>query len=147
MRRRTLCICVFIALVVINIFTFSCTATDENEYFKNITLSKDVVNMMPQGATDVFSAETSIIYCTFDLTEKIKDNSDISITWIYVHEENGVSTEYLMEHWTEKAADHTRMSMFIYQPVKGWPLGNWRADLYVDDLRAASIPFKVKLDL
>ncbi len=131
-------------------FLFASACTDKaskNEYLQNITFSTSVNNMIPQGVADEFSADVSMIYCTFDITENVDPDSEVSIIWIYVYEENGVNTEYMVENWTEKVGDHEHMSMYIYQPVRGWPLGDWRADLYIDRKPVTSASFTIKQKL
>jgi len=144
MMRRISSLFILFLLVVVLLGT-ACNGKDDNEYIQNITFSTELNNMIPEGVTDEFNADVSIIYCTFDLTEKVEETSEITILWIYIYQENGNRTEYLVENWTEKAAGNDRMSMFIYQPVKGWPLGDWRADLYIDGQAITSAPFKVKM--
>lgn len=146
LNKKILLIAILMVFVVL-ITAVGCKVEEKNEYLQNITLSTSVINMTPDGITDEFSSNVSKIYCTFDITDKVDTTSGISILWIYIYEKDGDRTEYLIQNWTEDVNDHKRMSMYILQPFDGWYPGNWRADLYVDNERVASIPFRIKQDL
>ena len=145
MRYRILnLIVLFIMAGALSLMVGCSDGKNENPYLHNITLSTSVEDMQPVGVANKFKADVSKIYCTFDITDNVGD-SDITIVWIYVYEDNGNRTEFLIENWTENASGHDKMSMYIYQPIQGWPLGEWRAELFVDDVRAALVPFTIEL--
>ena len=101
-------------------------------------------NMQPLDTTDVFTPDTPEIFCTFKLSNAPPD-TEIKAKWVYIEGELEDVSNYLVDDKWSTTTDCTRyISVSIIRPYDGWPKGDYKVILYVDDKEELSVPFYVR---
>ncbi len=144
MTRRCLLAFVAVALILVTMQFVGCkkAVSYTTSSLSEVTLTTAVdKKLKPTNATNVFSTNPPRIYCTFKLT-MTSPSVAVKAEWIYVNKADG--TEYLINYWMEITKGPQYMAMFVDRPPKGWPKGDYKVVLYVDDEEELSVPFRIK---
>jgi hypothetical protein len=133
-----------IALLSLPLIGCSENSIYTSESLGNVALSSEVdEQLQPVNSQTVFDKDTQIIYCSFT-PSKAPIGANIMAQWIYVQGEiNGVNN-YVIDQWTEPKKNQGRMAMLIRRPTNGWPKGDYRVVLFVNDREELRIPFSIK---
>ena len=100
-------------------------------------------NMQPLDTTDVFTPDTPEIFCSFKLSNAPPD-TEIKAEWVYIEGELEDVSNYLMDEWSTTTDGTGYISVSIIGPYAGWPKGDYKVILYVDDEEKLSVPFYVR---
>jgi hypothetical protein len=102
----------------------------------NVALSSQVdESLLPIKPATSFLDDVQKIYCSFT-PSNVPIGDAITAQWIY---ENGIIDQY-----TQGKLKEGRMAMFLLRPTQGWPHGNYRVVLYVNQREELRIPFSIK---
>lgn len=103
----------------------------------------------PGDAKDSFTHTTPMIYLICD-SDEIKKGQQVKAAWIAVDTKNLAPANYKI---AEKNFDVNQdipdgktytMDFSLSKPTNGWPVGDYRVDLYVGDSLSQSLKFNVK---
>ena len=100
-------------------------------------------NMQPLDATDVFTTATPKIFCTFKLSNAPPD-TEIKAEWVYIEGELQDVSNYSLDEWSTTTDGTRYISVSMTRPYDGWPKGDYKVILYVDDEQKLSVPFYVR---
>ena len=115
-----------------------------SESLDNIALSPKVdKQLQPIDSNTILDTDTQIIYCSFTPSRAPID-ANIMAQWLYVQGEGNGANNYVIDQWTETKKNQGRMAMFIRRPTNGWPKGDYRIVLFVNDREEIRIPFSIK---
>jgi hypothetical protein len=138
---------IIILLLVLSAVVVGCSSKPivyTSPSLKEIVLSPEVDKQLkPVNATSIFGTDTKQIFCSFEPLES-SINSKVTARWMYVSGEAPGLTNYIIQDWSELVKQKGPMAMFMNRPTNGWPKGNYRVVLFVNDLQEISIPFKVR---
>ena len=96
----------------------------------------------PLNPTDTFGLNTPEIFCSVKLSNAPED-TEVASEWVYVKGEAEGVTDYVIDT-RALTADGTVYMWFSYpRPDGGWPVGEYRLNLYIDGKEAVSLPFTV----
>ena len=112
-----------------------------SDNLREVTMASRVENALPLDNTNIFTTDTLVIYCSFQLV-KTSPDTDVTAEWFYMDRES--DTEFFIDSWTETATGPIYLSMYILQPTQGWPIGDYKVILYVDGKKEVTVPFKVE---
>lgn len=104
-----------------------CTAVDEDA--------------RPLDSTDVFSADTTEIFCSVKLSNA-PSGTMVKATWTYIEGELDVTDMVLGEY--ELEGDGTRYLQFSLFNESVWPTGAYQVDLYLDGEPEETVTFTVE---
>lgn len=118
---------------------FSCTLTDTKS--ADGTLG---------DATDKFTPDTAMIYLSC-YSDAIKEGQKIKAVWIADDTNDVAPPNYVIDKKELEitpaiiSADKGATANFsLSKPTKGWPVGSYHVDLYVDETLDQSVKFTVK---
>ena len=132
---------VFSVLVLPNLaceFSFSTARLSEAV----MCASVDEVTKEPLEKTDVFSPNTSKVFCSVKLSNAPPDTS-VKSEWIYVKGELKDLSDYIIDEFTLTASGTTYMSFSLTKPVIGFPKGDYLLKLYLGEKEKITVPFKI----
>ncbi|MEO8401148.1 MAG: hypothetical protein ABI597_05035 [Gammaproteobacteria bacterium] len=146
LRKSSLASLVILANIVFNPTTyaadtkpkFDCTLTDE------LTADKK-----PGDAKDTFSKTTPLIYLICE-SDEVEKGQSIKAEWIAADTNNIAPANYKIDEKSldvKKELDDDQVftaNFSLSIPNKGWPVGSYRVDLYVDNKLSQSVKFTVK---
>ena len=96
----------------------------------------------PVNATNSFGVNTPEIFCSAKLSNA-PDDTEVLSEWVYVKGEVAGVTDYIIDT-LPLTADGTQYLQFsMPRPDGGWPIGEYKLNLYVDGKDAVSLPFTV----
>ena len=136
-------------IAVITLLSMPLISCSENSIYTseslgNVALSSEVdKELQPINSKTVFGKDTQIIYCSFT-PSKAPIDANIMAQWIYVQGEiNGVNN-YVIDQWTESKKNQGRVAMLMRRPPTGWPKGDYKVVLFVNNREEVQIPFSIK---
>ena len=91
-----------------------------------------------------FTASEAAIVASFK-GDKLAKGDKVRVDWI-VESAKGMATpnKVVYQNSQEAKGSNTYGSSSLNKPAGGWPLGKYRADIYVNNAKAASVRFSVK---
>jgi hypothetical protein len=95
----------------------------------------------------VFTPDTPIIYCTWR-AEDVTPGASIRSVWIAEDTYGAAPANYKIDEASVAATTSARSfdgtgSFKISRPTKGWPMGRYRLEMYIDHDLALVIPFTI----
>jgi hypothetical protein len=117
--------------------------------FKCILTDKLAADGAPESEVDTFTKTTSNIYYVCQ-SDNVVQSQQVKAVWIAVNTNNAAPANYKIDEKT-LAVDANASSDKIWtatnsvsSPTAGWPLGQYKVELYVDDKLATSKLFSIK---
>lgn len=109
----------------------------------------------PYVSKDVFTKETPMLFVLWR-SEKLKEGQHIKAVWIAENTHNVAPNNYTIDQKGMVLSAGMRGKIFsslpgnfwdgkftLSKPNKGWPLGQYHVDLYVDDILIKAIPYTI----
>ena len=95
--------------------------------------------------TTAFGASTASIYAT-NFGEKMKKGDKVKFVWILEDGGKTVNPNSKVSEYTAIANGYANGKEYSHldKPAAGWPLGKWRVDVYVNEVKTASVKFTIK---
>ena len=148
-RKRFLAITIALSTLVV-VLAFPLASCTGEVGFTTASLSKatmcksvDSESREPVEPTNVFTPETTEIFCSVSLSNAPSDTK-VSSEWIYVKGEFEDVSDYLIDE-ISITTDGTRYVSFSEpKPENGWPTGDYKVLLYLDGNEKTSVTFKVQ---
>ncbi len=96
-------------------------------------------------ATTSFSAGDPTIYATCQRAKPAKGDK-VRFVWIIEDGGKTINPNSKVSEYTSIGTDLSNAKEFSHldKPAAGWPLGKWRVDVYVNDVKATSTKFAIK---
>ena len=104
--------------------------------------SVDETTMEPIETTDVFTPDTTEIFCSVKLSNAPPD-TEIKAEWIYVAGEAEDLSNYLIDE-VSLTAEGGYIGFSLDSPDTGWPRGEYKVVLYLDGKESSTVPFTVE---
>ena len=120
----------------------ACEVTTASLSEATMCLSVDS-DMRPLNATDIFATDTPEIFCSVKLSSAPSD-TEVKAEWIYIQGELEGTQNYLIDDYTLTAEGTTYLGFSLTEPDAGWPTGEYKVILYVDEEEKLSVPFTVQ---
>lgn len=144
------------SLKIIALLFFSCLFTaawaEQEESIKiNCTLTDQVDGDKAVGEKASFTTTTPMIYLVCS-SDEVKKGDSVKAAWIAIDTKNVAPANYQI---AEKAlpvdkelakSESWKATYSISKPNKGWPVGQYKVDLYHGDELAGSFPFSIKAE-
>lgn len=107
--------------------------------FKNVVLTDDESTKAPKNS---FTPNTAKIFIFWDL-EKVPSGSKLKGTWI-CEKSKAIPPNYKIDEATVDVGTIDNSGNFsISKPTKGWPIGDYRVELWWDANKAQEVKFKI----
>ncbi len=133
-------LCVFFLVLMVS----SATAFAEVK-LGALTICKGVEGpeLNPVNATDEFRSDTSVIHAVAQIKDGIP-HTKITGKWICV---DAISIPNYEIHSIDLVLNKTgtvNAHFELTKPTKGWPIGNYKVDIYIDGKKAGSAAFSIR---
>lgn len=103
------------------------------------------IGTIPVGIKDKFIPKTLNIHAVAVL-KNLKKDTKIRGSWIAVNTIKPPNYQISFEETRVKKDGNAKVHFSIPRPAKGWPLGNYRFDLYINDNLFHTVPFSIVSD-
>ena len=103
------------------------------------------IGTTPVGIKNKFSPLTPNIHAVAVLKD-LKRGTKIKGSWIAVNTIKPPNYQINFEENLVKKDGNAKVHFSIPRPAKGWPLGNYRFDLYINDSLFHTVPFSIVPD-
>lgn len=115
------------------------TPTEPKPGFKNVVLTDDENTKSPKSS---FTPDTPKIFVFWDL-EKVPSGSKLKGVWICEKSE-GIAPDFKIDEATVDVGTIDNSGNFsISKPNKGWPIGDYRVELWWDTNKAEEVKFNI----
>ena len=111
----------------------------------NATMCKslDLETGEPIESSDTFTPETLWIFCSVKLSNAPTDTA-VSAEWLYLPQGADGETSLLIADWDTTTEGTRYIPLSVVRPESGWPTGDYKLVLYLNDKEALNVPFKVQ---
>lgn len=111
----------------------------------NATMCKsvDLETGEPIEPSDTFSTTTPLIFCSVKVSNATLDTK-ISAEWLYLRQGDSDETGLLIADWNTTTEGTHYIPLSVTSPENGWPTGDYKVVLYLDDNEKTSVTFKVQ---
>ena len=96
----------------------------------------------PLNVTNTFAPDTPVIYCSVKLSNA-PDDTEIRSDWIYIKGELALK-EHLIDSAILTAGGTQYLSESLTSPDEGWPRGDYKIVMYINDKEELTVPFSVQ---
>lgn len=103
------------------------------------------IGAIPVGTKDKFIPQTPNIHAIAVL-KNLKKDTKIRGSWIAVNTIKPPNYQISFEETRVKKDGNAKVHFSISRPAKGWPSGNYRFDLYINDSLFHTVPFSIVPD-
>lgn len=142
---------VFVLMAFLLIFTISLTiiGCEANFSFSTAKLSEAVMTLgvdserKPLNPTNSFPADSEAIYCSAKLSNAPTDTC-IKAIWIYEKGEVEDLIDYEIAQTEDYLSGTRYLSFYVTKPYNGFPRGNYKLELYIDDKLAETLFFSIR---
>ena len=110
------------------------------------TMAPDVnAEKQPVNPTDVFTADTPEIFCSFNLSNA-PSGTHLNAEWVYIQGENATLANTIIATWktTTEGTRYLEISLSPPGGWSGWYTGEYQVVLYIDGEEQTSVPFTVE---
>lgn len=107
--------------------------------FKDLILTDDESSKAPKAS---FTPATPKIFVFYNL-EKVPNGDKLRSVWICEKSEGILANTKIDEATVEVGLIDNTGSFSLSKPTKGWPVGDYKVELYWNDKLAETMPFKV----
>lgn len=113
----------------------------------SITLCERVTKLgaVPVGIKDKFIPQTLNIHAVAVL-KNLKKDTKIRGSWIAINTIKPPNYQISFEETRVKKDGNAKVHFSTPRPAKGWPSGNYRFDLYINDSLFHTVPFSIVPD-
>lgn len=143
--KKWVIIVILIALVIVGVivytlikgggsfnFSFSSATIEDAKTCTGIGEDKN-----PIGITSTFTPESPVIYVWFSWAHAPKD-TEVKAVWIYE------TSNLIIGQYPLLLKDMSGLGGFsLTRPTTGWPLGDYKTDIYLNDKLDKSVSFRV----
>lgn len=143
-KKRWLIAVIIIAIVLVALILGiifgggSCSVTTANLTDAAMASKIDANTMEPITKTKVFAVDTPVIYATA-LLKNAPEDTKITAKWYYVTDDFDIASVDVMSTETSQYVSFT-----LTQPDAGFPVGDYKVELYIDDKLSETLEFEVK---
>ena len=111
----------------------------------NATMCKsvDLETGEPVEPSDTFTPDTQWIFCSVKLSNAPADTK-VSAEWLYIPQEADEEMGLLVADWNTTTEGTYYMPLSIARPENGWPQGDYKLVLYLNEKEALGVPFTVQ---
>lgn len=107
--------------------------------FKDLILTDDESSKAPKAS---FTPTTPKIFVFYNL-EKVPNGDKLRSVWICEKSEGIPANTKIDEATVEVGLIDNTGNFSLSKPTKGWPVGDYKVELYWNDKLAETVPFKV----
>jgi len=122
---------------------FGTTASKASLSEAKMCKSVDLETGEPIEVSDTFTSDTQWIFCSVKVSNAAPETK-IGAEWLYVQDEAGGETNYLIADWNTTTEGTHYIPLSIARPENGWPKGDYKIVLYLNDKETLGVPFKVQ---
>ncbi len=129
-------------LVAVAMMASGCSGSVTTANFQDMVMASEVDEDTNSAVTvqEVFAVGDPVIYAVGRL-ENAPEGTVAKASWIYLD----LDPEYLIDEAEITAEEINSSVVFsLSRPDNGWPVGDYRVDLYIDGELEESIPFSVE---
>jgi len=111
----------------------------------NATMCKsvDLETGEPIDPSDTFTPATQWIFCSIKISNAPAD-TEVSAEWLYLQQGAGGETGLLVADWNTTTEGTYYIPLSIARPENGWPKGDYKVVLYLNEKEALNVSFKVQ---
>ena len=132
----------WLVVVLAILFICGCQASVTTANFQDLATASEVDSetQEPITETQVFAVDTPVIYVT-GRVENAPEATVIKASWIYLD----LDPEYLIEEAELTLEEVSSAIAFsLSKPDNGWPAGEYKVELYIDNDLAETVTFTVE---
>lgn len=126
----------FVTILLISMT--ACVLTTAN--FTELTMASEVdANQKPVVKTNTFSTDTPVIYVTGTLNNA-PEGTVVVTSWYYLENDSYLFIDGVSMGFVDSSTD---FSFSLSRPTTGWPVGDYKVELIIDEAKTSTITFKV----
>jgi hypothetical protein len=140
--RNTIISIIWLGLILTTVF-YPCSSAN-GVHLISVCTCQDVKqpDIIPIGIQDKFNQNAEAIHAVI-VMDSVKPETRIKGSWVSV---DAIEIpDYQIDSAEVKAVSaEVRAHFALSRPANGWPVGNYRLDLYVNDEFSTSVPFSIQ---
>jgi len=131
----------FILILAIVIFSFAQAVA---VHLVSVCTCEDVKqpDIIPVGIQDKFDSSNETIHAVI-VMDSVKPGTIIKGNWVSV-DAIEIPDYQIDSAEVEATSNDVRAHFALSRPTNGWPIGNYRLDIYVNDEYSTSVPFSIQ---
>ncbi len=131
-------------LIVLAISSTACGGNTSTPSLSGAVLfrSLDPQTKQPVERTNVFTADSPVIYCAVKLSNAPTD-AKVTAVWVYIQGEASDLKNYKVADYSVTTHGTGYVPFELNQPPDGWLIGDYEVRFLINDQEKLTVPFKV----